>query len=207
MQISSLLIHLLKMNSQQNDTFLGTTGVIAPATIGSFVGVMVVMIVSYTLASSFLPKNVSNKARLLFIWHAFDAGIHISIEAPWLYHTFFAWVPVPKPGETPTYSVERYTMPRVHFLGHEDRIYGIEHATSPFASLWKEYAKADRLVAGSDPSIVCMELICVFVITPVAIYTCCILSKGMERKAHFWMIIIAAIELCMSKFILHVTNW
>ncbi|KAF2005652.1 hypothetical protein P154DRAFT_608589 [Amniculicola lignicola CBS 123094] len=76
-------------------------------------------------------------------------------------------------------------MPGVHFLGREDRIYGIKYATSPFASLWKEYTKADRRVAGPDPSIVCMELICVFVITPVAIYTCSLLSKGMERKAHF----------------------
>lgn len=187
------------MNSQQNEALQGITEAITPAMIGSFLLVTSVSITAYLLANTFLPKTASWKTKLFFIWHAFDVGIHLTIEAPWLYHTFFTWVPVPAPGVKAPYSTERYTMPGVHFLGHADRLYGIKYATGPFASLWNEYAKADRRVIGSEPSIVCMELICVFFITPVGIYTCNLLTKGLERKAYFWMVVIAALELCMSK--------
>ena len=183
----------------QNSNFNTTFGAITPATLGSLAGVLLVMVTSYVFSNICFPRHRPIRARILFIWHAFDAGIHIFVELPWLYHTFFSWVAAPKPGENATSAKESFTMPGVYFLGHKDRLYGIQYASSPWASLWKEYAKADRRVSGADPVVVCLELICVFIMTPLAIHICYLLWQGKDRRAGFWMTIVAACELCMGK--------
>lgn len=170
----------------------------------SLLAVAGIVLMAYFLAQAMLPNRSSGKLRLIFIWHMFDALLHSTLEVGWLYHVFFSWAPLPTAdnlGSVPYFPLPM-TPPGVSFLGQPSRLYGSFYGSSPIASLWKEYANADRRAGGSDLTTVSMELLCVFVMGPLAFYVCYLLSQEKYAKAWFWMVFIASSELYGSKLVI-----
>ena len=90
-------------------------------------------------------------------------------------------------------------------------MYGAEYGTNPLAALWREYAKADARWAGSDPTIISLELLTVFIAGPLAVWICYSLctSATDERKARaawFWMVVLATGEI-YGGFITFAPEW
>lgn len=169
--------------------------IISTTTVLSLLSTVAILAAAYGASQSLLPKNASTKIRILFVWHAFDALIHIILEGSYLYNCFFSYTTrssgLWKSSEP---FVSPYLPPNVYFLGHEDRIYGSDYGTSPFSALWREYAKADKRWGGSDLTVISLELLTVGLAAPCAAWICYCLRKQ-RADTWFWMVVLATGEL------------
>jgi hypothetical protein len=188
--------------------------VIDTVTIVSLFAVVVLLGVAYFSSLRLLPPASTTKVRILFVWHSFDALIHVFFEGSFLFNCFFTYLPLGQrakyehlTGRTP---LELYPKD-VHFLGIKDRHYGSFYGTSPTAMLWQEYAKADARWGGADLGVVSLELLTVFIGGPLAAYICYLLAKGYGNtgtagsngfggKLVFWMTVLATGELYGGKY-------
>ena len=172
--------------------------IISLTTVLSLLSTLAILATAYLSSYRLLPRTASGKARVLFIWHAFDALIHLILEASFLYNCFFSYTNTATnqvPGNSGKQSLaSAYLPPNVHFLGHSDRLYGAAYGTSPFSALWMEYAKADARWGGSDLTVVSLELLTVFIGGPLAIWICYCLVKQ-RSDTWFWCIVLATGEL------------
>lgn len=128
------------------------------------------MPIAYILSSSLIPST-HTRNRILFFWHAYDALTHLFIEGSYLYECFNSYMTIPA-------GLKR----EPHFLGHENRVYGAAYGKGPSARLWQEYAKADRRWAVSDPNVISLELLTVFLGGPTALYICYLLWKSSSNR-------------------------
>lgn len=157
--------------------------------------VATILATAYSCSFAMLHKSCNTKVRVLFVWHLFDALIHLTLETSYLYNIFFTSMPK----LSVTYTRGMYSTPmtpvNVSFLGDSSHLHGSFYGVSMTAKLWQEYAKADKRWGGSDLSIASLELITVFVMAPLALYVCHLLLRGQYTKASFWMVIVAVGEL------------
>ncbi|KAK3109591.1 hypothetical protein LTR53_016989 [Teratosphaeriaceae sp. CCFEE 6253] len=173
-----------------------TAPIISVTTVLSLFSTLAILAAAYGASVTLLPKTVSAKIRILFVWHAFDALIHSILEGSFLWNCFFSYTTRPpgllwKSNET---FASPYLPPNVYVLGHADRIYGADYGTSPFSALWREYAKADKRWGGSDLTVISLELLTVFVAGPMAIWICVCLRQQ-RPDTWFWMVVLATGEL------------
>ncbi|TKA33407.1 hypothetical protein B0A54_14104 [Friedmanniomyces endolithicus] len=149
--------------------------IVSTTTILSLLSTIAILAAAYLSSLALLPKSASPKIRLLFIWHAFDALIHFILEGSYLYNCFFSYTThppasgpkLPKPSPPPT-----------------------SHPTA----LWREYAKADHRWAGTDLTVISLELLTVFVAGPIALWICYCL-RAQRADTWFWMVVLATGEL------------
>jgi hypothetical protein len=167
--------------AEEQQLITGTT-VVALGVVISIIGT------AYLLSNALLPTTASTKTRCFFVWHAFDALVHFMLEGSFLYNCFFTYT------TTDGTTASPYLPPGIHFLGYTDRIYGAEYGKNFFASLWMDYAKADKRWAGTDLTIISLELLTVFVVGPMAVWVCYSLCKQ-RSDVYFWMIVLATSEL------------
>lgn len=142
-----------------------------------------------------LPVKSTNKTRVLFTWHLFDACIHLALGGSYLYDVFFTSMPKLDIAYTRGLHSQSMTPPGSSFLGNTNHLYGSFYGTSDTSKLWQEYAKADRRRGGTDLTIISIELFAFFVSAPLAVYVCYLLLKSRDPKARFWMAVIATSEL------------
>ena len=167
--------------------------VIDATTVLSLLSTLAILLAAYISSLYALPTSSGAKTRFLFIWHAFDALIHFILEGSFLYNCFFVF------GSSAALRTEALLPTGVHFLGYEDRVYGAAYGSGAFSHLWMEYAKADRRWAGTDLTVVSLELLTVFVGGPLACYICACLAKERWGVAWFWMCVLATGELYGGK--------
>ena len=118
-----------------------------------------------------LPRTATVKTRVLFVWHLFDALIHLFFEGSFLWNCFFVSYSLPTSFNVAAKKhprIKLLTPPDVYWLGREDRIYGASYGEGLFSRLWQEYAKADRRWGGTDLGVVSLEVLTVFVGAPLA---------------------------------------
>ncbi|KAI0885141.1 Emopamil-binding protein [Annulohypoxylon maeteangense] len=170
-------------------------------TLVSLASTLAILATAYLLSLSALDRATPGSHRFLFIWHAFDALIHFTLEGSFLYHCFFSWIPLS------SVSNPHALAPTAHnFLGFTSRAYGPQAGgDNPFAQLWMVYAKADRRWAGADLSVISLELLTVFVAGPLACYICYGIAKK-DPRTNIWMIVIATMEL-YGGFITFCPEW
>ncbi|KIH89150.1 ebp domain containing protein [Sporothrix brasiliensis 5110] len=166
-------------------------------TLVSLAACLVFLAAGYAASRRFLPHNAKGSTRVLFIWHAFDALIHLILEASFLYHCFFSWIPVSSVSAEDLAS-KRFYMPEPSaFLGRPDRIYGPQAGAihdQPLAKLWMVYARADRRWGGPDLGVISLELLTVLFVGPMAVWIC--YEMAMRRsRVNVLMIIVATAEL------------
>jgi hypothetical protein len=156
---------------------------------------------AYAASIRFLPKTVTLKTRVLFIWHLFDALIHFVFEGSFLWNCFFVSYSLPTSFSAASRSqaqITFFTPPDVYWLGKENLLFGANYGTSPLSRLWQEYAKADRRWGGTDLTVVSLEILTVGVAGPLACWICWLLTrderKGVLRK-WFWMVVLATGEI------------
>ncbi|CAK7272026.1 hypothetical protein SEPCBS57363_004924 [Sporothrix epigloea] len=179
-----------------------STGALPPdlfdtTTLVSLAATLVLLGAGYAASRQFLPKDAKNSARVLFVWHAFDALIHLILEASYLYHCFFSWIPASSVTAEDLGSSQFYMPQPSPFLGHADRIYGPQAGAihgNALAKLWMVYARADHRWAGPDLVVISLELLTVFIAAPMAIWICYDLSMRRSR-ANVLMLIVATGEL------------
>ena len=172
------------------------------ATVSGLSAVLVIIIVAYYASLRVLPQSTSTKLRSFYIWHLADAIVHLTLEASWLYNCFFTYVQLPIPTADHPHPAS-LTANSVYFLGKSDRVYGPNFGTNVFATLWQEYAKADKRWGSSDLGLVSLELLTVFLGGPIAIYVSELLRKGggsaqggpTSAKMWFWGSLLATGEL------------
>jgi EXPERA (EXPanded EBP superfamily) len=128
------------------------------------------------LAAAALPKSVSTKYKILFLWHAYDFLTHFIIEGSFLYHCFFSYIELPLQAIDYPHPAS-LTAEGVYFLAQKDRRYGPIYSQSPMARLWQEYAKADHRWGGADLTVIALELLTVGLAGPAAMYICYLLAK------------------------------
>ncbi|OJD36169.1 emopamil-binding protein [Diplodia corticola] len=67
-------------------------------TVLSLLGTLAVLATAYALSLRLLPRSSGPKARVLFVWHLFDALIHFVFEGSFLWNCFCVhWIPPPPP--------------------------------------------------------------------------------------------------------------
>lgn len=127
--------------------------------------------------------------------------IHFVFEGSFLYNCFFVSYSMPTSFSAASRHhphIRLTTPPDVYWLGSHDKLYGANYGTGPFSKLWQEYAKADKRWGGVDLTVVSLEVLTVFVGTPLALWICVMLT-GEERKGvlkrWFWMTLLATAEL------------
>ncbi|KAF2200901.1 Emopamil-binding protein [Delitschia confertaspora ATCC 74209] len=156
---------------------------------------------AYFASLRLLPKTATRKTRVLFIWHLFDALVHLVFEGSFLYNCFFVSYSLPTSFSSNSRHHPRIrllTPPDVYWLGKEDRLYGANYGTGAFSKLWQEYAKADRRWGGTDLGVVSLEVLTVGVGAPLALWICELLRRDVKRgslKRWFWMAVLATAEL------------
>ena len=190
-----------------------STLVIDRVTVLSLLAVLALLITSYAASLRLLPRGSSNKVRILFIWHSFDALIHFFFEGSFLFNCFFTYLDASGRVKYEYFSgkapLELYPKD-VHFLGIKDRYYGSFYGNTPTALLWQEYAKADARWGGADLGVISLELLTVLIGGPLATYICYLLVKGYGStttagsngyggKLVFWMTVLATGELYGGK--------
>jgi hypothetical protein len=174
-------------------------------TVISLLFVLALLIGAYAASVRALPKSAGIKTRILFVWHLFDALVHFFFEGSFLYNCFFVSYSMPKSFTAGIRHprIRLTTPPDVYWLGSEDRLYGANYGLGPLSKLWQEYAKADKRWGGVDLTVVSLELLTVFVGTPLALYICLQLTKEERKgalKRWFWMSILATGELYGGTF-------
>ncbi|CAK7267087.1 hypothetical protein SEPCBS119000_002360 [Sporothrix epigloea] len=166
-------------------------------TLVSLAATLVMLGAGYAASLKFLPESAKNSTRILFIWHAFDALVHLILEASYLYSCFFSWIPVSSVAAEDLASNQFYMPQPSPFLGHADRIYGPQAGAiqgNPLAKLWMVYARADHRWAGPDLVVISLELLTVFIAAPMALWICYDMSMRRSR-ANVLMLIVATGEL------------
>ena len=158
-------------------------------------GVAALLITALSSSFILLHKSSTAKVRIHFIWHLFDALVHVTLEASYLYTVFFTSMSKLDVTYTRGMHSTPMTPANVSFLGDSKSLHGSFYGTSTAARLWQEYAKADRRWGGSDLTITSLELLTVFVMGPLALYVCHLLRNQEYSKAWFWMVVIATGEL------------
>jgi hypothetical protein len=157
---------------------------------------------AYGASVKFLGPSTKLKMRVLFVWHMFDALIHLFVEGGFLANVFFTYVELPKGfstkgassstggfwgrgAATPLSAAEeaarkllRFTPPDVFWLGDRDRLYGVSYGANPLALLWQQYAAADRRWGGTDLTVISLELLTVVIGTPLALWICYQIVQG-----------------------------
>ncbi|TRX87875.1 hypothetical protein FHL15_011237 [Xylaria flabelliformis] len=161
-----------------------------PVTLWSLASTVVILGVAYGLSVWTLDSTISKARRFLFIWHAFDALIHLCLEGSFLYHCFFSWIPLSSVSNPEALAPTAY-----NYLGHTDRAYGPQAGVpAPMAQLWMLYGSADRRWAGADLAVISLELLTVFIAGPLAAY----ISYGIAKKkesVNVLMVVIATMEM------------
>lgn len=179
---------------------------------------------AYAGSVRLLPSTSTKKTRVLFVWHLFDALIHLFFEGSFLWNCFFVSYSLPTSFNAAAKKhprIKLLTPPDVYWLGREDRIYGASYGEGLFSKLWQEYAKADRRWGGADLGVVSLEVLTVFVGAPLAckqtspvdvihhqipgciltqpsVWICWLLRREERKgalKRWFWMVILATAEL------------
>ena len=193
--------------------------IIDQTTVFSLLGTVAVLAAAYGLSLHALPRHTRTKARVLFIWHIFDALIHFIFEGSFLWNCFFVHSPYDPSSPSSSSSSSssfatspsEFLPPNVHFLGVPDRVFGAAHGSGPFSKLWREYAKADRRWAGTDLTVVSLEILTVFVGGPLALWCAELVRRGEWNTGSgtgrrgagvsngngkwFWMVVLATGEL------------
>ncbi|KAI0552245.1 ebp domain-containing protein [Xylaria curta] len=161
-----------------------------PVTLWSLASTVVILVVAYGLSVWACDSTISKARRFLFIWHAFDALIHLCLEGSFLYHCFFSWIPLSSVSNPEALAPTAY-----NYLGHTDRAYGPQAGVpAPMAQLWMLYGSADRRWAGADLAVISLELLTVFIAGPLAAY----ISYGIAKKkesVNVLMVVIATMEM------------
>ena len=175
-------------------------------TITSLLAVLALLGGAYVASRKALPRTAGTKTRVLFIWHLFDALIHFLFEGSFLYNCFFVSYALPTSFSAAARLRPQpllFTPPDVYWLGQRDVLYGAAYGDGPLSRLWQEYAKADRRWAGTDLTVVTLEVLTVAVAGPLALWICWLLRRD-ERKAvlrkTFWMVVLATAELYGGEF-------
>ncbi|OCK82893.1 Emopamil-binding protein [Lepidopterella palustris CBS 459.81] len=176
-----------------------TTPQFDTTTILSLTSTLALLVAAYGLSVRLLPKSATSKTRALFVWHLFDALIHLIFEGSFLYNCFFVSYGLPtsfsstalRPASPPLLL----TPPDVFWLGRTDRLYGAAYGEGVFSRLWQEYAKADRRWGGVDLTVVSLEILTVGVGAPLALWVCELLRRGEGQRKWFWMVVLATGEL------------
>ncbi|KAF1961585.1 Emopamil-binding protein [Byssothecium circinans] len=180
---------------------MGGGPVIDATTVVSLFAVLALLGAAYGASTKLLPKTTSLKLRILFIWHFFDALIHFFFEGSFLWNCFFVSYSLPTSFNVAAKHhphIRLLTPPDVYWLGSEDRLYGANYGTGPLSRLWQEYSKADRRWGGTDLGVVSLEVLTVFVGTPLALWICELIRRDERKgvlKRWFWMMILATGEL------------
>ncbi|KAF2015400.1 Emopamil-binding protein [Aaosphaeria arxii CBS 175.79] len=175
--------------------------VIDATTIISLLGVLALLGGAYATSVKLLPKATTLKTRILFVWHLFDALIHLVFEGSFLYNCFFVSYSLPTSFSVTSRHhphIRLLTPPDVYWLGREDQLYGANYGTGPFSRLWQEYAKADHRWGGVDLTVVTLEVLTVCIGAPLALWICELLRREERKgalKRWFWMIVLATAEL------------
>lgn len=162
-------------------------------TIFSLLSTVAILAAAYLASLRLLPTSSTTKVRVLFVWHAFDALIHLILEGGFLYNCFFSYTTV-SPLWYSGSTASAYLAPNVYFLGIKDRLYGSQYGTNPLSAVWREYAKADARWGGSDLTVISLELLTVFIGAPMASWVCYCLLKQRD-DTWFWMLVLATGEL------------
>ncbi|KAL5391221.1 hypothetical protein PMIN03_003255 [Paraphaeosphaeria minitans] len=156
---------------------------------------------AYAGSVRLLPSTSTKKTRVLFVWHLFDALIHLFFEGSFLWNCFFVSYSLPTSFNAAVKKhprIKLLTPPDVYWLGREDRLYGASYGEGLFSKLWQEYAKADRRWGGTDLGVVSLEVLTVFVGAPLALWICWLLRREERKgalKRWFWMVMLATAEL------------
>ncbi|KAH8704571.1 Emopamil-binding protein [Phaeosphaeriaceae sp. PMI808] len=175
--------------------------VIDVTTVISLLALLSLLAGAYAASIRLLPKSTTLKTRVLFIWHLFDALVHFVFEGSFLWNCFFVSYSLPTSFSATSRKhpqVIFFTPPDVYWLGRDDLQFGATYGTTPFSKLWQEYAKADRRWGGVDLTVVCLEILTVFVAGPLACWICFQLSKDERKgalKKWFWMVVLATAEI------------
>lgn len=172
--------------------------VIDQTTVLSLFSTLAILAAAYITSLYTLPTTANSRTRLLFIWHAFDALIHFILEGTFLYNCFFSY--------GTTLLTEPLLPANVHFLGRVGRNYGAAYGGSWHSALWREYAKADRRWAGTDLTVVSLELLTVGVGGPLACWICLQLIREKWGSAWFWMCVLATGELYGGKSCVYLSS-
>jgi hypothetical protein len=148
------------------------------------------------ISSSTLVRTSSTiKVRVFFVWHLFNALIHVILGASFLYNVFVTSMSKLDIAYTRGIHSTPMTPIGMSFLGDSDHLYGSFYGSSLTAKLWQEYAKADKRWGGSDLTVVSVGLLTELVIAPLTLYVCYLLRTHQLNKAYFWMAVVAAGEL------------
>lgn len=170
-------------------------------TVVSLLAVLALLGGAYGASLKVLPPTSTIKTRVLFVWHLFDALIHFVFEGSFLWNCFFVTYALPTTFSAASRNhphITLFTPPDVYWLGRQDLLYGANYGTTPLSRLWQEYAKADRRWGGVDLTVVCLELLTVFVAGPLAVWICYLLTKDERKgvlKKWFWMVVLATGEI------------
>jgi len=122
-------------------------------TVISLLSTVAILAAALALSRQVLAPDTSGRLRFLFVWHAFDALLHSTLEGSFLYHCFFSAAPAAAlSGRADAVSRPDLYYPDAHnFLGTTGMAHGPQAGgSSPFAQLWMVYARADRRWAGAD---------------------------------------------------------
>jgi EXPERA (EXPanded EBP superfamily) len=135
------------------------------------------------LASLALPQKVSQKYRVLFIWHAYDFLTHFIVEGSYLYHCFFSFIELPVPTSDFPHPASLGLDHIPHLFNRSDRRYGPFYSRSATGRMWQEYAKADRRWGSADLTVISLELLTVFLAAPAEVYVCYQISRYVRMNA------------------------
>ncbi|KAF2875093.1 Emopamil-binding protein [Massariosphaeria phaeospora] len=170
-------------------------------TIISLLAVVALLAGAYAASIRLLPAAATLKIRILFVWHLFDALIHLVFEGSFLYNCFFVSYSLPTSFSVTSRRhphIRLLTPPDVYWLGAPDKLYGASYGDGPFSRLWQEYAKADKRWGGTDLTVVSLEILTVAVAAPLALWVCELLRREERKgvlKRWFWMVVLATAEL------------
>ncbi|KAK4162764.1 putative Emopamil-binding protein-like protein [Cladorrhinum sp. PSN259] len=174
-----------------------TWDLIDQTTIISLFSTVAILGAAWGLSKVVLDKHTSNRSRLLFIWHAFDALIHFVLEGSFVYHCLFSSTEVRN-----VKGLDYWPDPE-GFLGRGlgngrgrwVRVGGAQAGgENVMAKLWMVYAKADRRWAGVDLTVLSIEIITVVFAGAMAVLVCYDIAKRNPRK-NLVMIILATAEI------------
>ncbi|KAL9088632.1 MAG: hypothetical protein Q9159_002967 [Coniocarpon cinnabarinum] len=170
---------------------------VTPTTITSLLAMIAITALSLTLPRHLLPQShQKSQTRTLFAWSLFSLITHLSIELPYLYATFTSSSPITSLlSNNPFQPNIPMTAPGVYFLNDPSRLYGAFYGTNWPSKLWQEYARADRRWGGADLTVISLELLTCLVMAPLGIAVCVNLTRGQEKQAWFWAIVVATGEL------------
>ncbi|KAK0976420.1 hypothetical protein LTR91_013652 [Friedmanniomyces endolithicus] len=154
--------------------------IISTTTVLSLLSTIAILAAAYLSSLALLPKSASPKIRLLFIWHAFDALIHFILEGSYLYNCFFSYTTTPTPGlwtKTPQTLASPTSPP-----------------TSTSSATSTASTAPNHRWAGTDLTVISLELLTVFLGAPIALWICYCL-RAQRADTWFWMVVLATGEL------------